>query len=115
MRNLATRDTRRFDWVLKGLPVGPRYPFDVDLFDDGDFVVCPTIGSITSGWLLLVPRKAAPCIAHLRSVDRTHAVRLAETVRSALRVFCGATVMFEHGARRRGARLAAASIRLTFT
>lgn len=58
MRNVPTPDTRRFEWVLKGLPVGPQHPFDVDLFGHSDFVVCPSapilkrvdISAPPSGW-----------------------------------------------------------------
>jgi ATP adenylyltransferase len=93
------QNIQRFSWVLKGLPNGPRAPFDRDLFAYPDVAVTPTVGAITAGWLLLIPRKATCCVANLADAARRHIIAVAGEVTGAMNVFPGKTVMFEHGAR----------------
>jgi ATP adenylyltransferase len=90
---------QRFDWVLKGLPNGPHIPFDRDLFAYKDVAVTPTVGAMTAGWLLLIPRKPSCCIANLAEVARRRTIVVADEVTGAMNVFPGNTVMLEHGAR----------------
>ena len=102
MKTELTQQARRFDWVLKGLPRGPRNPFDVDLFSYDEVAVTPTVGALTAGWLLLVPRITACCMADLGIPLRQRVILIAGEVRDAMKVFPGRTVLFEHGARRVG-------------
>jgi ATP adenylyltransferase len=102
MKTEVIQQYRRFDWVLKGLRHGPRSPFDIDLFSYDAVAVTPTVGALTAGWLLLVPRTAACCMSDLGTQLRRRVISIADEVRGAMKVFPGKTVLFEHGARRAG-------------
>ncbi len=99
MTTADIRPLQRFDWVLKGLPRGPRHSFDRDLFAYDELAVSPTVGAITAAWLLLIPRIAACCMADLPGGKRRRAIAIADEVKDAMNVFPGKTVLFEHGAR----------------
>jgi diadenosine tetraphosphate (Ap4A) HIT family hydrolase len=96
------RRAKRFDWVLKGQSIGPRAPFDRDLFAFAEAAVSPTVGAITPGWLLLIPRTEACCVADLAGPVRSRVLTIADEVRSAMNGFGGRTFLFEHGARKAG-------------
>src|SRR4029078_7787999 len=83
----AVHNVRRFDWVLKGLPVGPYDPFDVDLFNYREVAVTPTVGAITPGWLLIVPREPVCCMSNLDSETRRGILDVAAGVRGKMNVF----------------------------
>lgn len=100
--NSEIQHVRRFDWVLKGLHRGPRVPFDRDLFAYDEVAVSPTVGAITAGWLLVIPRISACCTADLPSLSRRRVIAIADEVRDAMDVFPGSTFLFEHGARKVG-------------
>lgn len=98
----ATSSNDRFDWVLQHLPLGPRYPFDVELYGDRDAAVIPTVGALTPAWVLIVPRKKSACVADMDSHLRGKVGRLSKRAMKELSRFDGTPFLFEHGARSAG-------------
>ena len=89
----------RFDNILRGAPSVPMY--DTVLWDLGEIVVSPTLGSIVP-WVLAIPRDAAVNMA-MWSQDATEPIRrIAEISRLAGRP-ADEVLWFEHGAAANGA------------
>lgn len=90
----------RFDNLLKGGPCGPIY--DTVLWEIGELVVAPTLGSIVPHWLLAIPRDPAVNMATWFEDVATLTQLTAEIARRA--GYSPEQVLwFEHGAETAGA------------
>lgn len=68
------------------------------VFERDGFIVLPTLGCFTDGYLLVVPREHVPSLASLPTASAAKAIQLAEEVREKLQETFGAFVLAEHGA-----------------
>ena len=92
----------RFDWVVQGASRGPDNVFDEDLAEFPPAAVIPTRGAFVAEWLLVVPRVRCLSVAELSHTERARVLAVAETVSARVSARVGASVLFEHGPRRRG-------------
>ena len=87
----------RFDWVLKGMRQGPNPSFDVDFCMDEYAAVIPTMGSLVSGWLLIVPRVPVLSISELNDADQEKYMEIVIGAAAEVKDLAKHTFMFEHG------------------
>jgi len=90
---------KRFQWAIDRESIGPLSAFDIDLYEFSSAGVCPTIGSIVPGWLLIVPRFEVSCFASLATEVRFDIRSHLDIVREDISIFDGKPWIFEHGAR----------------
>lgn len=74
----------------------PRTPNRI-LCADASFVVLPTIGAFTPGYILLMPRHHVRSFAELDGPVLERAGRIAENLRRVLNDLYGPTIVAEHG------------------
>jgi len=84
----------------------PKSPNRI-LWEGDKFVLLPSIGSITPGYVLLMPRQHVRSFADLSSVELSTALDIAEQVRSIVSRRFGPTILAEHGPGQPGTRSAA--------
>lgn len=85
----------RFDNILKGAPSAAVY--DTVLWDLGEVVVTPTLGSIIPHWVLAIPRDPAVNIARW-SKDPQEPLHLISQIASVAGYKLDQILWFEHGA-----------------
>lgn len=101
----ASVKNARFSWVTSGGAEGPRHPFDVDLLGLEGVAVTPTLGALVPGWLLVVPRCPAFCVAGLSPTERNQILKAVDAVKERLATGRERVFFFEHGARTVGSAL----------
>ncbi|RWX78575.1 hypothetical protein EPK99_08190 [Neorhizobium lilium] len=74
-----------------------RKIYDTVLFEVGDCVVAPTLGSIIPNWLLIVPTRPAMNFAQWYRGTGVNPQELIQEVSSTLRVELERIIWFEHG------------------
>ena len=67
------------------------------LFESPNFVVVPTLGALTEGWLLIVPRTHYICFGAVNETLFAEFYRLKSEVQRCLEDCYGSLAMFEHG------------------
>jgi diadenosine tetraphosphate (Ap4A) HIT family hydrolase len=88
----------RFAWVVDGLSRGQCDVFDSPLYCDPASVAVPSMGSLIAGWMLVVPRKAAPSLAQLSREHRAELQAARTLVGGKIgAAFDGVVYEFEHG------------------
>ena len=71
--------------------------WDQVLFESPNFVVVPTVGAITEGWLLIVPRRHYLCFGGLEKELLPELDTLRNDVGRVLEACYGPVAIFEHG------------------
>lgn len=67
------------------------------LFETQYFVVLPTIGSLVSGWVLIVPKNKYVNFSKITKVEQEDLLSLISTLDNFYKSFYGSYVIFEHG------------------
>lgn len=83
---------------MAGLEKGPDPNCDLDLFDVVDYAVVPTMGSLVSGWALVIPRRPALSVACLPNTERASLIKGIRTVGQCVSELARNVFYFEHGA-----------------
>jgi ATP adenylyltransferase len=87
-------ENRRFDALLSG---SSRAAYDRLLLDRGEWLVAPTLGAITSGWLLALPRRHALSFRDSAINGGPSPLSVVDEVRTHLGLKPEEIVWFEHG------------------
>lgn len=74
----------------------PRTPNRI-LWEGDNFTLLPTIGALTPGYMLLMPKHHVRSFSDLPSAELRAALRIAEQSRSVISSRFGATILAEHG------------------
>lgn len=86
----------RFDWVSLGSEeVRPHY--DIPVRETDNFVVLPSLGSLVSGWVLIVPKRRLPNLSYLDVAERQEMKQLIQQVHLILAKEDETVYAFEHG------------------
>lgn len=75
----------------------PTEPWDEVLYETKHFAVVPSLGSLVTGWLLIVARPKALSMASLDEVLLAELDELKSLVHDTLRANFGQVAVFEHG------------------
>jgi ATP adenylyltransferase len=97
---LMSGENHRFGWAVQGERAGPNPLCDVDLWQDQDAAVVPTLGSLVENWVLVVPRCNAISFARVPAERRERCRHLMRAVSDRIRVPETRVYFFEHGAAR---------------
>jgi len=76
---------------------GPHY-YDRPIAESQSFLAVPSLGALVPGWLLLVPKGDARCLAHLTPSEADELKSFASHMTAKLGSIYGPVVQFEHGA-----------------
>lgn len=97
MPDHTTHGRNKFEWLFLGEASRITHSYDRPIWETDHFAVLPSLGSIVSGWLLIVPKFPVCQIADVDSCLRDEFEALAhKTIRSVERDF-GRAYLFEHG------------------
>ncbi len=86
----------KFSWIYDGLKTS-KPDYDLPVVETERFVVLPSLGSLVSGWLVVVPRRRIPNLCMLSALERAELMHLQNRLASIMRVFEGLPFVFEHG------------------
>lgn len=93
----SENESSKFHWLfLKGGRESTN-AYDRPIMETQNFVVLPSLGSIVSGWLLIVPKWPIARIADIAPEIRDEFEVLVAKVRSSVEKKYGQTFLFEHG------------------
>ena len=87
----------KFHWLFLSEECGHRNSYDTPIKETENFVVLPSLGSIVSGWLLIVPKFPVARIADIPECHRLEFLHLTENVRNDVEVNFTQSFIFEHG------------------
>lgn len=87
-------ENRRFDALLSG---SSRAAYDRPLLDRGEWLVAPTLGAITSGWLLALPRRQVLSFRDSTLNGGPLPLSVVDDVRTHLGLKPEEIIWFEHG------------------
>jgi ATP adenylyltransferase len=94
----------RFDQILRD-PSGSSAPWDRVLAESSSFVAFPSLGSLVSGWVLIVPRRPMLNLSSLSPAEWDELDEFQSRVAERLRSFGSQLFVFEHGNRMAGSPL----------
>jgi diadenosine tetraphosphate (Ap4A) HIT family hydrolase len=80
---------------------GPATASETILFESANFVAWPSVGALVPGWVLIVPKRHALALAHLKDTELKELEELRQRVASQLSAL-GEVIAFEHGPHREG-------------
>lgn len=73
-------------------------PEDTILYEDSNFIITPTLGSIIEGYLMLITKKHINSMAELSSEHITDLLNLIDKIKGVLyRTYNVISIVFEHG------------------
>jgi ATP adenylyltransferase len=93
----ASLDRQRFGWVVRGERRGPNPLCDVDLGDDQDAAVVPTLGALVENWVLVIPRRPTISFARVAVASRKKCHELIVGVSERVCLPQKHVYYFEHG------------------
>jgi len=82
---------------VAGHSSAPARVWDTVLAETRSFVVCPTVGSVVEGWLLVLPREHTLCLGALSQEKLEELADLKSAVAAVLKAAYGPVAVFEHG------------------
>ena len=74
-------NTSRFNWLTDPVQGCEKPLYDVVVDETAEFVALPSLGSLVTGWLLVVPRRRIPSMAFLSAAENEE-----------LELVCGAVI-----------------------
>jgi ATP adenylyltransferase len=92
----------KFDWITNPQVPRPTTEWDLELARSRYFSVVPSLGSLVSGWLLVVPRRRLLNLRGLSPDEKQDLESLSSRLHGQLDLFGGTVFEFEHGSIYRG-------------
>ena len=93
----TTYANNRFRWLFLGKTKRAPNKHDLPIWETDHFAVLPSLGSIVTGWLLLVPKFPVSRIADIDFELREEFEELAQKAVKSVERYFGHAYLFEHG------------------
>lgn len=87
----------RFEWITSAEPECLRPAHDHPVIQTEHFVALPTLGSMVTGWLLVVPRRKMDNLSFLDATERQALKSIVATLAGVVRAKESEVYLFEHG------------------